>query len=106
MHGRAALPPLHPRYALALLLRGALVWLVCRTLVALAGRSVVLESAATASLLLIVAGLVYLDARRSHEPILQANLGLAGAWIGFVAFAGAAAAEMVGRTVLAFTSLP
>lgn len=103
---RAPFPPLHPRYALALLFRGALVWLVCRGLLALAGRSVVLEPAPTVALLLLVAELVYLDARRSDEPTFQANLGLAGPWIGFVAFAGAGAAEVVGRALLILTSLP
>lgn len=103
---RAHLLPLHPRYALALLLRATLVWLACRTLTALAGRSVVLEPAATGALLLLVAGLVYLDARRSDEPTFHANLGVAAPWIGFVALAGAGVAEAIGRALLAFTSLP
>lgn len=99
---RAVLPrALHPAYARALLARGALGWLVGRSLLAAGSRSLALSPLPALVLVGIVAGLVYLEARRAGEPTFHADLGLAPRWIPLLALLGAGSSEIGARLLLA-----
>lgn len=82
-----------PRYAAALVGRAAVLWLLIR-LVFVGFTGLHLVRSASLIIVLVVAVLVTLEARRSGEPVFRGNLGTAPEWIPGLAAATALVLEL------------